>query len=131
MGMSRDALPEPHHSSGPCPSCLALATVADKWLIILVHVLQHGTARPGELLRQIPGVSQPTLTRILREMEATGLVTRTVYPEVPPRVEYALTERGQGLAVPVSALADWAEANMDAPIGPTDPGTDRDASAGE
>lgn len=109
--------------SDKCPSRAALSAVADKWLVLTVFALRSGSARHGELLRQIDGVTQPTLTRTLRQMEAAGLVTRTVYPEVPPRVEYALTERGQTLAGPVSALADWAEANMDAfrPVDDGDP----------
>lgn len=112
--MSAGDLQDPDVFSGRCPSRMALSAVADKWLVLVVHALQHGTARHGELMRQIDGVSQPALTRTLRHMEAAGLVTRTVYPEVPPRVEYALTERGQSLAGPVTALAEWAEANMDA-----------------
>ena len=126
MAMSENDVPEPDAPHGRSASRMALLTVADKWLVLVVHALQHGTARHGELLRQIDGVSQPALTRTLRQMEATGLVTRTVYPEVPPRVEYALTERGQSLAGPVTALADWAEANMDAFVAPEDPDTDED-----
>ena len=106
--------------SGQCPSRVALAAVADKWLILVVNALQQGAARHGELIRKIDGVSQPTLTRTLRHMETAGLVTRTIYPEVPPRVEYALTERGLSLAAPVTALAEWAMANMDAYLLPED-----------
>ncbi len=124
--MSADELRDPDVFSGRCPSRMALSAVADKWLVLVVHALQHGTARHGELMRQIDGVSQPALTRTLRQMEAAGLVTRTVYPEVPPRVEYALTERGQSLAGPVTALADWAEANMDAFMPPAEPDPDED-----
>ena len=93
---------------------MALSIVADKWLVLVVHALQHGSQRHGELMRQIDGVTQPLLTRTLRQMEALGIVSRTVHPEVPPRVDYALTERGLSLVGPVCALADWAEANLDA-----------------
>lgn len=122
--MPEDPSRSPDVFSGQCPSRLALAAVADKWLVLVVHALHHGTARHGELMRQIDGVSQPTLTRTLRHMETTGLVTRTIYPEVPPRVEYTLTERGQSLAAPVATLAEWAMANMDAFIPSEDPGDD-------
>jgi DNA-binding HxlR family transcriptional regulator len=105
---------DPDVFSGKCPSRAALSAVADKWLVLAVHALEKGSARHGELMKRIDGVSQPALTRTLRQMEAAGLVTRTVFPEVPPRVEYALTERGRSLAGPVSALAEWAEANLDA-----------------
>jgi DNA-binding HxlR family transcriptional regulator len=97
--------------SGQCPSREALATVADKWLLLVVHALKTGPARHGELMRQVDGISQPMLTRTLREMETRGLVTRTVYAEVPPRVEYVLTEFGKSLSGPVAALAEWAMAN--------------------
>jgi DNA-binding HxlR family transcriptional regulator len=100
--------------SGTGVSRSALSAIADKWLVLTVFALRSGAVRHSELLRHIDGVTQPTLTRTLRQMESAGLVTRTVFPEVPPRVEYALTERGQTLAEPVSALAGWAEANADA-----------------
>lgn len=122
MVMSEDPSQRPDVFSGQCPSRVALAVVADKWLVLVVHALQPGPARHGELMRQIEGVSQPTLTRTLRHLETAGLVTRTIYPEVPPRVEYALTERGQSLAAPVATLAEWAMANMDAFLPPK--GTD-------
>ena len=95
-------------------SDITLSTIANKWVVFTVLALRSGPLRHGELLRRIAGATMPTLTGTLRRLEAAGLVTRTVYPEVPPRVEYALTESGQTLAVPVSALAEWAEANADA-----------------
>lgn len=99
---------------------MALSVVADKWLVLVVHALRHGSQRHGELMRQIDGVTQPLLTRTLRQMEALGIVSRTVHPEVPPRVEYELTERGLGLVGPVCALADWAEASLDALVPATE-----------
>ncbi len=112
--MSDNNHDDPDLPPGRNPVGAALAAVADKWLVLVVHALHHGSARHGELMGRIEGVSHPTLTRTLRYLETAGLVTRTAYPEVPPRVEYALTDRGQSLAVPVSALAAWAEANIDA-----------------
>jgi DNA-binding HxlR family transcriptional regulator len=100
---------------------MALSAVTDRWLVLAVHALQRRPLRFGELKHQLDGVTQPTLTRALRHMETAGLLTRTIYPEVPPRVEYALTERGQSLATPVAMLAEWAVANMDALLPPDDP----------
>ncbi len=100
---------------------MALSAVADKWLVLAVHALQPGSLRYSELKHQLDGVSQPTLTRTLRHMEMTGLVARNSYPEVPPRVEYTLTERGRSLAAPVAAFAEWALANQDAPPSTDDP----------
>jgi DNA-binding HxlR family transcriptional regulator len=116
--MAADQQHDPDVFSDKCPSRVALSAVADKWLVLVVHALEQGSARHGELMKQIDGVSQPTLTRALRQMETAGIVTRTVFPEVPPRVEYELTERGRSLAGPVRALADWAEANLEAFLPP-------------
>jgi DNA-binding HxlR family transcriptional regulator len=102
---------QPDVFSVHCPSRTALSTVADKWLLLVVHALDGGAARHGELMRRVDGISQPMLTRTLREMETRGLVTRTVFAEVPPRVEYRLTEFGKSLSAPVAALAEWAMAN--------------------
>jgi DNA-binding HxlR family transcriptional regulator len=116
--MAADQQHDPDVFSDKCPSRVALSAVADKWLVLVVHALEQGSARHGELMKQIDGVTQPTLTRALRQMETAGIVTRTVFPEVPPRVEYELTERGRSLAGPVRALADWAEANLEAFLPP-------------
>ena len=106
--MPIDAEYPPDVFSCHCPSRSALSAVADRWLVLIVHALDAGPCRHGELLRRIDGISQPMLTRTLREMEASGLVTRTAYAEIPPRVEYALTDLGTSLATPVAALAEWA-----------------------
>lgn len=92
----------------------ALRVVADRWLVLAAHALQSGPARHVDLVRALGGVGHPVLTRTLRTMEAAELVIRTSYPEVPPRVEYTLTERGQSLAAAVAPLAAWAEANASA-----------------
>ena len=118
--VSDDQRERPDGLAGPSPSLAALSTVADRWLVLAVHVLRDRPLRFGELKHQLDRDTQPTLTRTLRHMETAGLVTRTSYPEVPPRVEYALTERGQSLAAPVAALAEWAMANMDAFLLPED-----------
>ncbi|GLQ08535.1 transcriptional regulator [Devosia yakushimensis] len=94
-------------------NCLAMSDVlnriGDKWSVMVVGILgQNGTLRFNELKRMINGVSQRMLTLTLRNLERDGLVTRTIYPEVPPRVEYSLTELGKTLQVPISGLWDWS-----------------------
>jgi DNA-binding HxlR family transcriptional regulator len=88
-----------------------LDRVGDKWSVYVVAVLGEGPRRFSELKRMIEGISQRMLTLTLRGLERDGLVTRTVYPTVPPSVEYALTALGRTLLGPVTALARWAEKN--------------------
>jgi DNA-binding HxlR family transcriptional regulator len=89
-----------------------LNRIGDKWSVMVVGMLgRNGTLRFNELKRLINGVSQRMLTLTLRNLERDGLVTRTIYPEVPPRVEYSLTELGKTLQVPISALWDWSAEN--------------------
>ncbi len=93
-----------------CPVEAALALIGGKWKgVILYHLLVvgDGPLRFGELRRRLPGVTQRTLTKQLRELEAAGLLARTVHAEVPPRVEYAPTPRGRTLAPVVAALEAW------------------------
>ena len=90
-----------------------LARVGDKWTVLVVNYLGNRTLRFSELRRMIGGISQKMLTTTLRNLERDGFVTRTIYPTVPPRVDYALTELGEELLVPVNALAEWTRANMD------------------
>jgi DNA-binding HxlR family transcriptional regulator len=89
-----------------------LARVGDKWSVLVVTRLGPGPMRFNELRRAIGGISQRMLTLTLRGLERDGLVTRTVLPTVPPRVDYALTPLGRDLLVPVSALGDWAIRNQ-------------------
>jgi DNA-binding HxlR family transcriptional regulator len=86
-----------------------LARVGDKWSVLVIALLGDGTRRFSELQRATEGISQRMLTLTLRQLERDGLATRTVYPSVPPRVEYALTVLGRTLLEPVMALAMWAE----------------------
>ncbi|GAA1265691.1 helix-turn-helix domain-containing protein [Sphaerisporangium rubeum] len=85
-----------------------LDRICDKWTLLVVATLDRKRLRFTDLQRQIPGVSQRMLTRTLRNLERDGLVSRTVYAEVPLRVEYALTGTGQSLIPPALALAEWA-----------------------
>ena len=89
-----------------------LNRIGDKWSVMVVGMLgRNGTLRFNELKRMINGVSQRMLTLTLRNLERDGLVPRTIFPEVPPRVEYSLTELGKTLQVPISALWDWSAEN--------------------
>ena len=89
-----------------------IGRVADKWTFLLIEALEDRTAkRFSQLAREVPGISQKMLTQTLRQMEREGLVSRTVFPEVPPRVEYALTDLGRGLAGELDRVIRWIEAN--------------------
>ncbi|WP_329035062.1 helix-turn-helix transcriptional regulator [Streptomyces sp. NBC_00178] len=92
-----------------------LDRICDKWTLLVVATLDEGRLRFTELHTRIPGVSQRMLTLTLRNLERDGLVSRTAYAEVPPRVEYALTALGKSLIAPALALAGWA-AEHDAEI---------------
>ncbi len=89
-----------------------LARVGDKWSVLVVTRLGPGPMRFNELRRSIGGISQRMLTLTLRGLERDGLVTRTVFPTIPPRVDYALTPLGRDLLNPVSALGEWATRNQ-------------------
>lgn len=95
-----------------CPTRMVLDRIADKWTTLVVGLLEERPRRFSELQRQIEGISQKMLTQTLRELERDGLVTRTVYAQVPPRVDYALTSLGQTLCEPIAAIRAWAEANV-------------------
>ena len=95
-----------------CPSRLVLDRVAEKWTGLVVLALGGGTLRFGELRERIGGVAPKVLTQTLRSLERDGLLTRTVYAEVPPRVEYALTPLGRSLGEPLAAVQEWAERNV-------------------
>lgn len=85
-----------------------LGRIGDKWSVLIIHRLGAGPKRFNELKRMIGGISQRMLTLTLRNLERDGLVSRTVTPTVPPRVDYALTDLGRDLLIPISALSDWA-----------------------
>lgn len=92
-----------------------IGRVADKWTMLAIETLdEHGTLRFTQLATLIGGISQKMLTKTLRQMEADGLVTRTVHPVVPPHVDYALSDLGQSLGAAFCGVWLWAEANRDA-----------------
>ncbi len=88
-----------------------LSRVGDKWTVLVVQYLGSGPMRFSELKRTIGGISQKMLTATLRGLERDGFVTRTVFPTIPPRVDYELTELGRELLTPVRALGEWARKN--------------------
>jgi DNA-binding HxlR family transcriptional regulator len=94
-----------------CPVREVLDRIGDKWSVLVVSLLGDGPKRFSELRRSIDGISQRMLTLTLRGLERDGLVTRTVYPTVPPRVDYELTSLGRTLLVPIMALSAWADEN--------------------
>ena len=107
-------VPEERPQAGQCESINAvLSRIGDKWTILTVMLLAKGPRRFSELKREIGGVSQRMLTLTLRNLERDGLVTRTVYPTIPPRVDYELTRVGHSLRIPVEELGQWAFANLD------------------
>ena len=97
-----------------CPIRNVLSRVGDKWSLLVLYTLQHREAlRVKQLQRLLPDISQKSLTQTLRMLEEDGFVSRKVYAEVPPRVEYSLTERSMSFLPVVNSLIDWAKANMD------------------
>lgn len=100
-----------------CPIRNILARLCDKWSLLVIYTLNKAgksAIRFKELQREIPDISQKMLTVTLRTLEDDGYVTRTIYPEVPPRVEYALTSRAYSLLPHINALIEWAMENKDA-----------------
>lgn len=98
--MTKDELPE-------CPVATVVELIGNKWKLLIIRNLLAKTSRFNELMNGLPGISQKVLTDNLRSLEANGLVNRTVYPEVPPRVEYSLTEMGHSLNPIFNNLIDW------------------------
>ncbi|HEU4704984.1 MAG TPA: helix-turn-helix domain-containing protein [Sphingomicrobium sp.] len=100
--------PDGLHQAGCRNVAPVLNRVGDKWSMLIVMILSDGSKRFSELKRAIDGISQRMLTLTLRGLERDGLVSRSVTPTVPPRVDYELTELGRSLREPVKALGDWA-----------------------
>ena len=96
-----------------CPTRLVLDRIADKWTVLVIGSLMHGTKRFGELRREIGGISQKMLTQTLRGLERDGLVNRKIYPSVPPKVEYSLTSLGSTLVKVLEDIRIWSEQNIE------------------
>jgi DNA-binding HxlR family transcriptional regulator len=100
-----------------CPTRTVLDHVTSKWGVLVLVALSQGTYRWGELRRTVQGVSEKMLASTLRTLQEDGFVIRTAYPEVPPRVEYSLTDRGRELAERILPLMDWIADNADEILG--------------
>src|SRR5262249_21496689 len=96
-----------------CPVEAAVDVFGGKWKALILWWLQERTWRFAELRRQIPGITEKMLTQQLRELEADGIVDRRVYPTVPPKVEYSLTEYGRSLKRALRAICDWGRTHME------------------
>lgn len=109
--MNRTAPIDPRYPD--CPIRNILARLCDKWSLLVIHALdERECLRFGELMRELPDISQKMLTVTLRTLEEDGFVRRTAYPEIPPRVEYRLTERAHTLLPRLYALIEWAQQHM-------------------
>lgn len=110
-------MPAPPNTPGTNPDCRKVNTIlgriGDKWTILTIAMLYDQPRRFNELKRLIGGISQQMLTRTLKALEADGMVTRKVYPTVPPQVEYGLTDLGNSLAAPILQLATWVLDHLD------------------
>lgn len=102
-----------------CPVETTLTLISDRWKVLILRDLFTGTKRFGELKKSLTGISQKVLTANLRDMEANGLLTRKAYAEVPPRVEYSLTETGRSLQPIMRAMFDWGMAYKEKNGAPT------------
>lgn len=105
------------HSSLECdPGCsveAAVSLIEGKWKCVILYHLGEGTLRFSDLRRGIPGITQRMLTNQLRELEIDGLIGRVIYPQIPPKVEYSLSDRGRSLGPILASLKAWGDANMD------------------
>lgn len=99
-------------SKTTCPSREVLTLIADKWTVLIIHTLSDKTLRHNELSRSLGDISQKVLTQALRKLERNGIITRTVYPVVPPKVEYALSPIGRSLVSTLGTLSSWAETHF-------------------
>jgi DNA-binding HxlR family transcriptional regulator len=103
----------PDHASTDCRAVSAvLARVGDKWSVLIIVLLGDGTKRFNEIKRMVGGISQRMLTLTLRGLERDGLVTRTIFPTIPPRVDYELTPLGRSLWAAVEPLGSWAQSHV-------------------
>ena len=102
------------YNQAACPSRLILERIADKWTTLVIGILAQAERRRfSELRRMVGGISQKMLTQTLRDLERDGLVKRTIYAEIPPRVEYELTPLGRTLCGPLGSLTQWAHDHID------------------
>jgi len=101
-----------YKQASECPITATIDIIGGKWKPVIIWVLMAGPQRFGELHKTIPGMALKVLSRQLKELEADGIITRKAYPEVPPRVEYALSEKGHSLQHIMQHLAQWSRDNI-------------------
>jgi DNA-binding HxlR family transcriptional regulator len=104
---------DPSHAPGRCPLTAALEAIGGKWSMIVLYWLDSGTRRFNELRRLMPDISHKVLAATLRNLERDGLICRTVYPEVPPRVEYSISSHGRSVQPLIEAVRAWGHTHLD------------------
>ncbi|MBE9584670.1 helix-turn-helix transcriptional regulator [Mucilaginibacter sp. JRF] len=112
MSTAQQKIVNNFHSNEECPITAAIDVIGGKWKSPLIWLLLKGPMRFGELHKTMPGMALKVLSRQLKELEADGIVIRKAYPEVPPRVEYSLSEKGQSLWDVMSLLSEWSRKNL-------------------
>jgi DNA-binding HxlR family transcriptional regulator len=98
---------------GKCPYATSQKILSGKWALIILHHLSENTLRFSELQKLLPDITQATLTKQLRTLEEYGVITRTVYPQIPPKVEYSLSEIGKDFSEVLSSLKSWSDKYLD------------------
>jgi DNA-binding HxlR family transcriptional regulator len=109
METKRKTTPKGDVLNKACPSREVLAIIADKWTVLIIHALSEKTLRHNELARTLGDISQKVLTQGLRKLERNGIIVRTIYPVVPPKVEYTLSPIGRSLVSTLDSISRWAE----------------------
>ena len=99
----------PRKKSVSCAVETTLAVIGGKWKVLVIYYLREGTKRFNELHRSLTGISHRTLVKQLRELERDGIITRKIYQQIPPKVEYSLTKKGRGLEPVLAAMHSWGE----------------------
>jgi DNA-binding HxlR family transcriptional regulator len=108
-----------YHAAGECPITATIDVIGGKWKPIIIYLLMEGPLRFGELHKIVPGMALKVLSRQLKELEADGIITRTVFAEVPPRVEYALSPKGESLRSLMLQLSAWSTDHLLKPAAET------------
>ncbi len=110
--LTREILQDRYQQYNVCPVAFAIEKIGGKWKPIILYLISHDINRFSEMLRMINGISKTMLTSQLRALEKDGFITRLVYAEIPPKVEYSLTELGKTLRPVLITICEWAEGNL-------------------
>ena len=108
----KSGLLAPDTAETSCPVTYCLSVIGGKWKPIILFCIANGVDRFGAMQRAVPGITKQMLTKQLRELESDGVISRTVFPEVPPRVDYALTDKGRSVLPVIEAMSAWGRAEM-------------------